>query len=166
MTEQTWRESSSLVKDNTELQHFLQRLLNQEAWLSLHSLHESRRSVRADSPQRFESLCPQPSLTVSQADADQYARESSLPHGPLSVEDGPARKQVVREWQRLLPTSLFNWIIAVDLRRDVLLGIGLGAIGTWIGFQRHFQVAPAIVLDDSTIGAQGRPIDEQSRRQL
>src|SRR3990172_8342121 len=60
-----------LVKESEEMQLFVLRLLNQEAWLSLHGLHESTRGVQAGLATKIRELLTEAETsTVSQAVAD------------------------------------------------------------------------------------------------
>ena len=146
ITEQQCARVEQLVKESGEMQSFVLQLLNQEAWLSLHSLHGSTSPVRAELATRIrELLTAAEASTVSQALADQRASSESF-----------AKKTFAgaRRW-RGLPVARrsagdFNWQSPRKwpgsmVYAAVLLGIGM-AIGVWINQPSPLRDAPAIVV--------------------
>jgi hypothetical protein len=154
-TEEQRARVEQLVKESEEMQSFVLRLLNQEAWLSLHSLHESTRPVRAELATKIrELLTAAEACTVSQAVADQYASDKSIKRKALA-DAGRARAQpVLRRWAGYVDSqSARHWAGPIAYAA-LLLGIGV-AIGAWIKFPSQFRETPALVVGSTPNSGDG-----------
>jgi hypothetical protein len=148
-TEEQCARVEQLVKDSEEMQSFVLRLLNQEAWLSLHSLHESTRSMRTELAHNIrELLTAAETRTVSQAVADQYASELSVAERTSDDFEPSRARPVARHWMGASSQNALDWLVPGTCAA-LLLGIGV-AIGTWINLPNRIREAPAFVVDSAT----------------
>jgi hypothetical protein len=148
-TEDQCARVEQLVKDSEEMQSFVLRLLNQEAWLSLHSLHESTRSMRTELAHNIrELLTAAETRTVSQAVADQYASELSVAERTSDDFEPSRARPVARHWMGASSQNALDWLVPGTCAA-LLLGIGV-AIGTWINLPNRIREAPAFVVDSAT----------------
>jgi hypothetical protein len=148
-TEEHCARMDQLVKGSEEMQSFVLRLLNQEAWLSQHSLHESTRAAGPELATSIRKLLTEAETsTISQAVAGQYASESSLPQSTTASRARSRAKPVVRHWiGNAGSNDSLHWILLATCAA-VLVGIGV-AIGTWIKPANQFGQAPAFVVENS-----------------
>lgn len=145
------------VKDDEEMQLFVLQLLNQEAWLSLHGLHESATADRAELAAKIRGLLTSAeACAVSQAVAEQRAIEDLLVQptsGSASSRtsvperwDGSARSHRALGWMPVACAAL-------------LFGIGV-AIGTWLNLPGKFLEPRALVVENAPGGGFGFRDDE------
>jgi hypothetical protein len=164
-TEEQCARVEALVKDNEEMQSFVVQLLSQEAWLSLHSLHESTRTVEVELTSTIRGLLTAAEANmVSQAVADQFAGESHLPQ-EAAVADAIAQVRsrerraalVHQPWIRSMSFHYArNWVVPV-IYAALLIGIGV-SIGAWFDHGIPFRGVPAVAVDD---GPNGAPVEKQ-----
>ena len=149
------RAMEQLVKENEEMQLFVLQLLNQEAWLSLHSLHKSTRAVPTELAAKIRGLLTEAeTCTVSRAVADQQASEKSFAQRPS--EERSRETPVVWRWLTEVSShGALSWIVP-GACAALLLGIGI-AIGRWVNLPSEFQGAPALVIGTTPNGEHGVP---------
>lgn len=155
-TEDQCAQVERLVKGNEDMQLFVLRLLNQEAWLSSHGLHESTASVRSELAARIGGLLTAAeTCAVSQAVAEQHAIADLFalrPSGPRS-----RRKSVAESWLGGVSShSVFGWVVPAAYAA-LLLGVGV-AIGTWANLPSKFQEFPAGNAQNSPNGVPGQGV--------
>jgi hypothetical protein len=143
--EQVHRFEQLLAVDQ-EMQSFVLHFLNQEAWLSLHGMHESAMLDRTELATKICGLLTSDEArAVSRAVAEQHAIEELLVHrscGPRTSKSSSGGLGV----DSTLSLRAFGWVPIACAA--LLFGIGVG-VGSWLNLPGNFLGSGAGVAESA-----------------
>jgi hypothetical protein len=125
-TEEHCAQLERLVRNNRDQLTFLLQLLNQEAWLSLHGLHEFAAKDQGELAAKICGLLtPAETGAISKALAEQIAEER--PFAQVAPAKRPKKSRIAASVEHVNWSSVTGWALpAIPIAVALLVGIVVG----------------------------------------
>ena len=156
-TEEHYARLQRLVIENEDLSLFLLQLLNQEAWLSLHGLHDLAAKDQAKLAAKIRSLLtPAETGAISQAMVEQFEEEKPIAQVPSASR--PRNTAVAAFVGNVNLQTVTRWALpAMQIAVALLIGvaIGMGSIFQLSAWQHRDLDSANLPAVGPTIPSQG-----------